>query len=224
MTRHPGRSMTALTPQASLRHCEVPESGPIPHPDLARRLRHCERSAAAHDFQQPGLPRYARSDNHSARSDEPKHPAPLLVLAWGNLSRGDDALGPLCLAGLRMQLPDGLQDQVEFLEDYQLQVEHALDLMERKKVLFIDASLNCLAPFQVTQLEPARDASFTTHALSPQALLQVYQDLQGAPPPPCTLLAIRGEQFELGAAPSPAALAHLASALSWAGQWLLDAR
>ncbi|MDD3936585.1 hydrogenase maturation protease [Rhodoferax sp.] len=148
---------------------------------------------------------------------------PLLVLAWGNLSRGDDALGPLCLAALREQVPNSLQGQVEFLEDYQLQVEHALDLIGRERVLLMDASLNCAAPFAVTQLQPAQDASFTTHALSPQALLQVYQDVQGTAPPPCTLLAIRGEQFELGAPPSPAALAHLKSALAWASQWLLNA-
>jgi hydrogenase maturation protease len=162
-----------------------------------------------------GLPR-------CARSDESKQPAPLLVLAWGNLSRGDDALGPLSLAALREQLPESFKDQVEFLEDYQLQVEHALDLIGRQRVLFIDASLNCPAPFEVSQLQPAQDASFTTHTLSPQALLQVYQDMQGTPPPPCTLLAIRGEAFELGEPPSAAALAHLNSAVTWARQWLLE--
>jgi hydrogenase maturation protease len=147
----------------------------------------------------------------------------ILVLAWGNLSRGDDALGPLCLTALREQLPDTLKDQVEFLEDYQLQIEHALDLIGRQRVLFIDASLSCAAPFEITELQAARDASFTTHALSPQALLQVYQDLQGAAPPPCTLLAIRGEAFELGEPPSTAALANLNHALAWANQWLLKA-
>ena len=65
-----------------------------------------------------------------------------------------------------------------------------------------------------------RDASFTTHALSPQALLQVFRDLQGEAPPPCTLLAIRGERFELGTPPSAAALAHLDAALLWAHAWL----
>ncbi len=149
--------------------------------------------------------------------------APLLVLAWGNLSRGDDALGPLCAAALREQLPEALSDQVAFLEDYQLQIEHALDLIGRQRVLFIDASLNCSAPFEVTELQAAQDASFTTHALSPQALLQVYQDMQGEPAPPCTLLAIRGEAFELGEAPGPSALAHLNSAVTWASQWLLKA-
>lgn len=146
--------------------------------------------------------------------------APLLVLAWGNLSRGDDALGPLCLAALRAQLPGRLLDQVEFLEDYQLQIEHALDLIGRQRVLFIDASLSCPAPFEVTELQAAQDASFTTHALSPQALLQVYQDMQGTPPPPCTLLAIRGEAFELGEPPGKAARTNLEHALAWAHAWL----
>ena len=128
------------------------------------------------------------------RGSDTRHMTPpLLVLGWGNLSRGDDALGPLCVAALREQLPGDLQEQVEFLDDYQLQIEHALDLVGRQRVLLIDASLNCAAPFEVTELKPAQDASLTTHALSPQALLQVYQDLQGTPPPPCTLLAIRGE-------------------------------
>ncbi|MEY4100440.1 MAG: hypothetical protein RL300_1611 [Pseudomonadota bacterium] len=146
---------------------------------------------------------------------------PLLILGWGNLSRGDDALGPLFIAALREQLPVKFKNQVEFLDDYQLQVEHALDLAGRDRVLFVDASLSCTAPFEVTELKAAPDNSLNTHALSPQALLKVYQDVQGAPPPPCTLLAIRGERFELGEAPSPAALAHLASALLWAQQWLI---
>jgi hydrogenase maturation protease len=180
------------------------------------KSRHCDRREAIHDPGLHGLPR-------CARSDESKQPLPLLVLAWGNLSRGDDALGPLCLAALREQLPETLKDQVEFLEDYQLQIEHALDLIGRQRVLLIDASLSCPAPFEVTQLQPAQDASLTTHALSPQAVLQVYQDVQGEPPPPCTLLAIRGEAFELGESPSPAALANLERALAWAAQWLSKA-
>ena|ERR1035437_4875661 len=151
-------------------------------------------------------------------------PAPVLVFGWGNLSRGDDALGPLCVAALREQLPDTLLDQVEFLEDYQLQIEHALDLVGRQAVLFVDASLTCGAPFEVTPLGAMQDASLSTHALSPQALLRVFQDLQGEPAPPCTLLAIRGEAFDLGAPPSPAAQAHLADALPWARAWLAGQR
>ncbi len=144
--------------------------------------------------------------------------APLLVFAWGNASRGDDALGPLCLERLRaMPWPQG---RVEFLEDYQLQIEHALDLVGREHVLFIDASRDCVAPFQVSAVRAQRDASWSSHALSPQALLQVFADLRAQALPPCTLLALRGESFVLGAAPSTRALQHLDAALPWAQRWL----
>lgn len=144
--------------------------------------------------------------------------APVLVFGWGNLSRGDDALGPLCVNRLRDALADGAE--VECLDDYQLQIEHALDLVGRERVLFIDASLTCVAPFEVTTLQAAQDASFTTHAMSPQAVMQVFCALRGEAPPPCTLLAIRGERYELGEPPSASALANLAAAQLWAQAWL----
>jgi len=145
--------------------------------------------------------------------------APVLVFGWGNLSRGDDALGPLFVNALREQLPTTFANQVDFLDDYQLQVEHALDLEGRSQVLFVDASLTASAPFEVYALQATVDESISTHSLSPQALMHVYQNLQGTPPP-CLLLAIRGDSFELGEPPSASALQHLAAALTWAQQAL----
>jgi len=143
---------------------------------------------------------------------------PLLVFGWGNHSRGDDALGPLCVERLRAELaPRG---DIEFLDDYQLMVEHVLDLHGRQRVLFIDASLGCAPPFETLALRAAADGSISSHSLSPQALLQVYRELHGEEAPPCTLLAIRGLRFELGEAPSATALAHLDAALQWARRWL----
>ena len=137
--------------------------------------------------------------------------APTLVFGWGNASRGDDALGPLFIERLRaLGLPG-----VECLDDYQLQPEHALDLFARERVLFVDASLVCTAPFEVSPLQPQRDASFSSHAMSPAALLQAYVDVHGRAPPPATQLAIRGECFELGEPISEAAQAHLEAALNW---------
>ena len=146
--------------------------------------------------------------------------APLLVFGWGNVSRGDDALGPLFVQQLCASGGIALNGRVDFLEDYQLQIEHALDLVGRKHVLFVDASLNCVAPFEVTTLHAARDVSFTTHAMSPESVMQVYRDLHSAEPPPCTLLAIRGMGFELGAPPGQSALENLALALSWGESWI----
>lgn len=146
--------------------------------------------------------------------------APVLVFGWGNPSRGDDALGPMLLEQLDALLAATPLRGVELLTDFQLQVEHALDLAGRQCVLFVDASLSGAAPFEVTDLQAAHDVSFTTHAMSPQAVMQVFRDLHGIEPPPCTLLAIRGERFELGEPPNEAARANLALAVAWAMRWL----
>ncbi len=145
--------------------------------------------------------------------------APVLVFGWGNPSRGDDAIGPILVEQL-VALPTTPPGSVEYLTDFQLQVEHALDLAGRQRVLFVDASLNCAAPFEVTALMATRDMSFTTHAMSPQAVMQVFRNLHGIEPPPCTLLAIHGESFELGEPPSDAARANLTLAVSWCRRWL----
>ena len=151
------------------------------------------------------------------RNDKFKSPAPVLVLGWGNRSRGDDALGPLCLERLREL---GLiAARLEYLEDYQLQIEHALDLLGRTRVLLVDASQTCTAPFEVSNVQAVRDDSLGSHALTPAALLHLYRELHGTPPP-CTLLAIRGERFELGAPPSTSALRNLDAAVRWASAWL----
>lgn len=144
--------------------------------------------------------------------------APVLVFGWGNASRGDDALGPLFIERLRAWL--GGRRDVALLEDFQLQIEHALDLVGRERVLFVDASSVACAPYALSAPQPAVALGVSTHAVSPQALLAVYQRLHHAPPPPCTLLAIRGEHFALGAAPSEQALRHLEAALAWAQGWL----
>lgn len=144
--------------------------------------------------------------------------APVLVFAWGNLSRGDDAIGPMLVDHLRAALP--ANGAVECLDDYQLQVEHALDLVGRKRVLFVDASVVAEAPFAVTELKAQHDTSISTHAMSPQALMQVFENLHGMGAPPCTLMAIRAEQFGLGEPPTAQALSNLDAALVWTLAWL----
>ncbi|MDP1526257.1 MAG: hydrogenase maturation protease [Rhodocyclaceae bacterium] len=141
---------------------------------------------------------------------------PILLFGWGNPSRGDDALGPLFIERIEaLNLPG-----VECLTDFQLQVEHALDLENRERILFIDASIKAEAPFRHSRLLPARDASFSTHAITPESVMQVYVDLHDDDPPPCYQLAIRGEQFELGEPLTANARANLDAALQWTLAWL----
>jgi len=142
--------------------------------------------------------------------------APVLVFGWGNPSRGDDSLGPLLVEHVDKL---GLAG-VECLTDFQLQVEHALDLACRKRILFVDASIDAAPPFAVTAIGPVKDATFSSHAMSPQAVLEVCRQLTSDEPPPAWLLAIRGERFQLGEPLSATAAENLQAAVLWAAAWL----
>ncbi|NJD31782.1 MAG: hydrogenase maturation protease [Gammaproteobacteria bacterium] len=137
-------------------------------------------------------------------------PAPVLVLAVGNPSRGDDALGPLLAARIEAAGLEG----IEIITEFQLQVENALDLEGRELVVFLDAGTGTPAPFVVREARPEAEFLHTSHALSPEAVLATYVRVKGAMPPPALVLCVRGESFELGESLSPAAAANLEAA--WA--------
>jgi hydrogenase maturation protease len=148
----------------------------------------------------------------------------LLIFGYGNPSRGDDALGPEFLRRIEAQRPDRPDwPEFELLTDFQLQVEHALDLEHRERVLFVDASRSVAAPFSLSRVAPDPDRSYTTHSMRPAALLDVFQRVTGRQAPPSFLLAIRGESFELGAALGAEAEANLLAALRFFAELMLDA-
>jgi hydrogenase maturation protease len=151
--------------------------------------------------------------------------APVLVIAVGNPSRGDDALGPAFAEAVERAFDDDVRGGLlEVLTDFQLNVEHALDLVGRREVLFVDASLDAARPFTLTPVEPKADRTFSSHSLSPAAVLEAFACVARPPAPRCTLLAIRGDAFELGAGLGDAAQAHLDAALAAFSGWLDERR
>ena len=142
---------------------------------------------------------------------------PVLLFGYGNLSRGDDALGPLLLEYIESHCN---LEPIEILSDFQLQIEHALDLEDRLLVLFVDASVSCVGAYDFAAIEPSRDKSYTTHAMSPAAVLDVYQSIKKQIPPPCFLLSIKAEKLELGEGLSPQAKNNLDLACQFAEQLL----
>ena len=144
--------------------------------------------------------------------------APILIFGVGNESRGDDALAPLLVRQLQAE---GIR-YVEFIEDYQLQVEHVTDLLDRSAVLFVDADISCAEPFHFSEIAAAKDSSYTSHVMTPFALLHTYRQVYGMDAPSSFLLRIRGYGFELGASLSDEASANLARATARAREWLAD--
>ncbi|MDX1335195.1 MAG: hydrogenase maturation protease [Gammaproteobacteria bacterium] len=140
----------------------------------------------------------------------------ILIFGYGNPSRGDDALGTEFLRLIEPVIDELEQTgQVELLTDFQLQIEHALDLQHREIVLFVDASISATEPYEFYPLTPDRDVTFTTHEMSPQSVLAVYQQFNNTSPPPCYMLAIRGYEFELGQPLSDRARTNLDEAISF---------
>ena len=142
--------------------------------------------------------------------------APRLLFAIGNPSRGDDALGPAFLERARVLLSEEIaRGEVELLTDFQLQVEHALDLADRTSVLFVDASVRATPPFELSPIRPSEERTAFTHAMSPDAVLAAVRTIHEGPLPKAWMLAIRGESFELGEPLSHAATSNLERALAF---------
>jgi hydrogenase maturation protease len=159
--------------------------------------------------------------------------APVLLFAVGNESRGDDALGVLLLrelgawlttnkklfSGLPLDLQSG-GDMFELLEDFQLQVEHAIDMKDRRLVLFIDAGMDTITPFSFYRAQPINTSVLYSHSIAPETLLKVYTQFYCEAPPDVFILCIRGESFELGEGLSEHAADQLATAIKFSKRLL----
>jgi len=133
----------------------------------------------------------------------------LLLFGYGNPGRGDDALGPELITRIEeMQFAN-----VECQNDMQLQVEHVTDLDGCDQVLFIDADMSCAEPYEFSKIAAAKDDSYTSHAMSPTALLHAYRRVYGKDAPPSFLLRVRGYDFELGDPLSDKATENLEAAM-----------
>ncbi len=139
----------------------------------------------------------------------------VVVFACGNLSRGDDAIGPILIERLEAWLEqEGLIADFELIYNYQFQIEHALELQDRRLALFIDAGTGTPAPFSFYETQPSADVAYTSHTMSPEAVLGVWVKIEKCPPPPSFVMCVRGDEFELGAEMGLAAKANLEAAFS----------
>lgn len=138
-----------------------------------------------------------------------------MIFACGNPSRGDDALGPLLLDRLHGWLArQGLAADFELISDFQLQIEHALDLEGRRLALFIDAGEQTPAPFVFRQVDAGDALPPGSHALSPASVLAVLLRVSREEPPAAFVLCVRGECFALGEALGARARRHAEAAFA----------
>jgi len=139
----------------------------------------------------------------------------VLILGYGNPGRQDDGLGPAASAQIEaLGWPN-----VTAYDNYQLNIEDALDVADHDVVWFVDAARAGPAPFAVEALAPAAMLEFTSHLVRPEAILAMAHRYYGAAPQ-AFLLGIRGYDFEFVEALSASATDNLQLAVEMLTEWL----
>ena len=139
------------------------------------------------------------------------HQEKSLLIAIGNDARQDDGLG--------WAFADGLKETKAFPGQlfycYQLQIEDAELISNYPLVVFVDATTEPLPMgYALEKVSPENDFTFTTHALTPMAVLFLCQDLFGQQPE-AYVLKIRGSHWELETGLSKVGKEHLFKALEF---------
>ena len=116
----------------------------------------------------------------------------VLLIGFGNPAREDDGLGPAAASAIEKLGIDGITVDA----DYQLTVEDAAAVAEYDAVVFVDAAVEGDGPFCFSTLVPKRQESFSSHSVSPEAVLGLAQELFNAQPE-AYMLAIRGYSFTM---------------------------
>jgi len=142
----------------------------------------------------------------------PERPSRILVIGYGNPGHRDDGLGPAFAARLEaLRLPG-----VTVESDYQLAIEHAHLAAQHDIVVFADAAVDIEGkkPFYLRSVEPASEDHYSSHNISPQAVLRLAAQCFGVSPAGW-LLGIRPldlDSFAEGL--TPEAEANLSAALA----------
>ena len=116
----------------------------------------------------------------------------ILLIGYGNPAREDDGLGPAAAMALENLSIDGLTVDA----DYQLTVTDAATVAEFDVVIFVDAAVEGIEPFSFGRLAPRSQSSFSSHSISPEAVLALAEELFGAKKE-AYMLAIKGYSFAM---------------------------
>ncbi len=145
--------------------------------------------------------------------------ASCLIYGIGNAGRQDDGLGWAFLDWLDEKQ---LCPEVQLNWHYQLQLEDADLISDKKLVLFVDASKSpSVESFKLETVIPKMNISFTSHALTISSIMAVCQTCFNTVPEE-HLLTIRGYEWSLQQRLSVKARQNLAATKCWFNQHLLE--
>ncbi len=144
--------------------------------------------------------------------------APILVIGYGNDLRSDDGAGRRVADQIdALDLPG-----VEVRSIMQLTPEVSLDIVDRRLVVFVDASVRS-DELSLDEVEPKPDATVMTHHGDPASLLAIAATV-GRPPDRAMLVSIPAHDLGMGSTFSPSAeraarraVELIAAQIAWPG-------
>ena len=117
-----------------------------------------------------------------------------LIYGIGNIGRQDDGLGWAFIDWLERE---SICPKADLMRHYQLHLEDADMISYKKQVLFVDASKVAeLETFQLENVKPKIDFSFTSHAISVESILATCQTCFDVIPK-VQFLTIKGYEWDL---------------------------
>lgn len=139
----------------------------------------------------------------------------ILLHAYGNPGRGDDGLGNAFIEAMDKWIRENDLHGIATDSSYQLNIEDAAVIAEYDVVIFIDASKAEIGPYAFDRVDPKAGHAFTTHSMTPEAILALCMELYHRTPT-VYLLQIRGIQWDFGERLSTEASQNLHKAIEFA--------
>jgi hydrogenase maturation protease len=145
----------------------------------------------------------------------------ILLHAYGNPGRQDDGLGNECIARMEGWIRKGDHKNIATDSSYQLNIEDASVIADYDIVIFIDASKGEINSYSFEPVAAQKSQSFSTHSVSPSALLALCTELFQRTPL-VYLLQIKGYEWEFGEGLSREAGENLRNAIQFLQSTVLD--
>lgn len=143
----------------------------------------------------------------------------ILFYGYGNPGRQDDALGIEFVHRLEASvIKEGLVD-IDFEENFQLNVEDALEMSQYDKVFFVDASYTAPTSFSISPVKASNVVNFSVHTMSPAYLKYLCKEVYDTSPE-VSLIQIKGYEWELEEGLTPKAERNLRLALEAIQEYL----
>lgn len=137
-----------------------------------------------------------------------------LVYGYGNPGRQDDGLGVYFVETLERWVQEKGLNDIEFDSNYQLNIEDALKVSTYDRIIFADAAARQDEPFMFREIHPKETIAFSTHAMAPESVLSLCEELYSKRPK-TYLLTLRAEAFGINEKPTREADEHLKGALEF---------